>query len=624
MPLFNTVPCGVKSKATYNTSTTTENPCYTTTAAVQTDDIACCSIGALNPPFLVSANGDIAGFNIQNNLLNKNIDLPVMTRGQIVCHYDYSKYYYISQGKIIVFSIDGTAYSITTSQLPAGSLYWITVTPITNTVTIQTLSGIYQYNGELTTTISSSDWTLINDSFVEKKPKWIKDGVISNTNGDAYIYFGNGEITFLDKLNNSGITWTKAIYDFTNVRYYFLSSSYIYTWNMLNDKWETINFPSGGGSSLGFDDLCFDHSLNSLFGIKKYGIWIFNVPSGVWSKIDSDLSGNLICSDSAGNFLIGDIPTSGGVITTNFTYFTYPLSTTTTTKTLVPALEKIKTITLPEGHMYGDYDRDCAITDVDIDVIYKMLLKSVDFEGWADFNNDQRISSFDWDFANLIKTRQDSNDNYYYFCDDYLSKWNININAEQFKIDNGTGMPHSYKLSKTSKYLWYYDIEINGLTENSVITVDNAISVDFSNHDYSVDGLIDMQQALCISKGLSVDLSNERVALLDVVQDGEINDKDIDLLSQYNAEVKTLDPTTMLTKAMIHSDYTIDWFDIIPMENKIRIIVKKLPSHPIPLKITCSDISGNSYKYKGSILYISNNSNILDCSATVDDILGGE
>lgn len=624
MPLFNTVPGSVTPKATYNTSTIVENPIYSYTLdGGAIDNIVTCFVAgssSVNPPFLVSGSGGIVGMGLSDNQLSPNINFPGMTRGQIACDYVNNVYYYISfNNDIMVFSSSNGNFSISgTDHLPEGTLYWITVIPPTSIVTLQTSTGIYQYDGEITTTISATDWNLINSTVISSSPSWVRDGILCDDAG--YICFGNGEMTEMLELEDSGIMGTKAVYDFSNHQYYVLSSSYIYKWQP-GSTGTKINYPSAGISN--FYDLCYDHSLNSLFVITNRGIWLFDITTNAWSEVNSDfLSGNLICSDGTGNFLIGDTLTTSG--STNFTYFTYPLSTTTPTKTLVPALEKIKTITIPEGHMYGDYDRDCAITDVDIDVIYKMLLKSVDFEGWADFNNDQRISSFDWDFANLIKTRQDSNDNYYYFCDDYLSKWNININAEQFKIDNGTGMPHSYKLSKTAKYLWYYDIEINGLTENSVITVNGAITVDFSNHDYSVDGLIDMQQALCISKGLSVDLSNERVALLDVVQDGEINDKDIDLLSQYNAEVKTLDPTTMLTKAMIHSDYTIDWFDIIPMENKIRVIVKKLPSHPIPLKITCSDISGNSYKYKGSILYISNNSNILDCSATVDDILGGE
>ena len=627
MPLFNTVSGGVAPKATYNT--TFENPHYNTTASVDIKDIICSIDGNgifLTQTPIVNGTGAVAGYSLQDNQLVVNMNFPNITSGQIACDYINGTYYYISGNSIVVCSYNNGIFSIDgADHLPSGTLYWITVTPVDSTITLQTSTGIYQYyEGELTTAISSSDWNLINSTVISN-PSWVRDGILGADSG--YICLGNGDITSLTKLDNSGITWTKAVYDFANNQYYFLSSFYsyyIYKWNLSDDTWTKINLPSrintGGGSSGSNHayDLCYDHSLNSLFVIANTGIWLFDITTNAWSKVNSDfLSGSLICSDGTGNFLIGDTLTTSG--STKFTYFTYPLSSTT--KTLVPALEKIKTITLPEGHMYGDYDRDCAITDVDIDVIYKMLLKSVDFEGWSDFNNNQRTDSVDLNIANIIKTKQDSNDNYYYFCDDYLSKWNINTNSEQIQNDSGTSIPHSYKFPKTAKYLWYYDIEMNGVTESSVITVNGATNADFSNKVYD---LTDLNNALRISKGLAVDLSNENIALLDVVQDGEINDKDIDLLHLYNYGATTLDPTTMLTKAIVHSDYTIDWFDIIPMENKVRIIVKKLPSHPIPLKITCNDVSGNSYKYKGSTLYISNNTNILDYSATVDDILGGE
>lgn len=618
MPLFNTVPGSVAPKATYNN--TIENPYYSTTASVDTKDIICSIDGSgifLTQTPIVGGTGSVASYRLQGNQLVLNTNFSNITSGQIACDYINGTYYYIADNSIIVCSYNNGIFSIDgTDHLPEGTLYWITVTPNINMITLQTSTGIYQYEGEITTTISATDWNLINSTVISS-PSWVRDGILGGA--PYYIFFGNGEMTDMLELEDSGIRWTKAVYDFNNDQYYVLSNSYIYKWQP-GSTGTKINFPSGGGSQFGFNDLCFDHSLNSLFGITRYGIWTFNVSSGVWSRVSTSTNlsgGNLICSDGTGNFLIGNTLTTSG--STNFTYFTYPLSSTT--KTLVPALEKIKTITLPEGYMYGDYDRDCAITDVDIDVMYKMLLKSVDFEGWSDFNNNQRTDSVDLNIANIIKTKQDSNDNYYYFCDDYLSKWNININSEQLQTDSGTDVLHSYKLPKTSKYLWYCDIEMNGVTESSVITIDGAITADFSNKVYE---LTDMNNALRISKGLTVDSSNENIALLDVVQDGEINDKDIDLLSQYDAGAATLDPTTMLTKAIVYSDYTIDWFDIIPMENKIRIIVKKLPSHPIPLKITCSDVSGNGYKYKGSTLYISNNTNILDYFSTVDDILGGE
>lgn len=614
MPLFNTVPVSVAPKATYAVTTTTENPQYNTTASVRIKDIICSidGSGIFFTQTPIDGTGAVAAYHVQDNQLVVNMDFPNITSGQIACDYVNGTYYYISGNSIAVYSQNYGNFSIGgTDHLPDGTLYWITVTSNINMITLQTSTGIYQYEGEITTTISSTDWNLINSTVISS-PSWVRDGILGGA--PYYIFFGNGEMTDMLELEDSGIMWTKAVYDFSNDQYYVLSSSYIYKWQP-GSTGTKINYPSAGISN--FYDLCYDHSLNSLFVITNRGIWMFNINENAWSKVNTNLSGNLICSDGTGNFLMGDTLTTSG--STKFTYFTYPLSSAT--KTLVPALEKIKTITLPEGHMYGDYDRNCVITDVDIDVMYKMLLKSVDFEGWSDFNNNQRTDSVDLNIANIIKTKQDSNDNYYYFCDDYLSKWNININSEQLQTDSGTDILHSYKLPKTSKYLWYCDIEMNGVTESSVITIDGAITADFSNKVYE---LTDMNNALRISKGLTVDSSNENIALLDVVQDGEINDKDIDLLSQYDAGAATLDPTTMLTKAIVHSDYTIDWFDIIPMENKIRIIVKKLPSHPIPLKITCSDVSGNGYKYKGSTLYISNNTNILDYSATVDDILGGE
>lgn len=616
MPLFNTVSGGVAPKATYNT--TFENPHYNTMASVDIKDIICSIDG--NGIFLTqtpieNGTGAVAGYSLQDNQLVVNMDFPNITRGQIACDYINGTYYYIADNSIIVYSYNNGIFSIDgADHLPSGTLYWITITPDINIITLQTSTGIYQYyEGEITTTISATDWHLINSTVISN-PSWVRDGILNNA--PSCIYFGNGDMTHVLALEDSGIAWTKVVYDFNNLQYYFLSDSYIYKWSPSDNTWTKINYPSAGISK--FYDLCYDYSLNSLFIITNRGIWLFNINENTWSKINSDfLSGNLICSDGNGHFLIGDTLTTSG--STKFTYFTYPLSSTTT-KTLVPALEKIKTITLPEGHMYGDYDRDCIITDVDIDIMYKMITKSLNFEDWSDFNNNQKTDSIDLNTAYIIKTKQDANDNCY-FCDDCLNKWNININAEQLQTDNGTNVLHSYKLSKTSKYLWYCDIEMNGITENSVITIDGAINVNFSNKVYD---LTDLNNALRISKGLTVDLSAENIALLDVVQDGEINDKDIDLLHQYNYGTTTIDPTTMLTKAIVHSDYTIDWFDIIPMENKIRIIVKKLPSHPIPFKITSSDVSGNSYKYKGSTLYISNNTNILDYSATVDNILGGE
>lgn len=633
MPLFNTVPGGVAPKATYRTSTIVENPIYSYTSdGGGIDNIATCFVGGSssvgqNPPFLFSSAGSIVGINIQNNQLNLNIDFPGVTSGQIACDYIHSVYYYISEfNNITVLShADGYSSISGTDHLPSGTLYWITVTPDINIVTLQTSTGIYQYEGELTTAISSTDWNLINSTVISTNPSWVRDGILSADSG--YIYFGNGDITSLAKLDTSGTTWTKVAYNFSSLQYYFLSDSYyMYIWNLSDNTWTKTNYPSSSGfEGMHIYDLCFDQSLYSLFFITNRGILLFDITKDAsWSEvINSDLSGNFICSDGEGNFLIGDTLTTPG--STKFTYFTYPLSTTVSTKTLVPALEKIKAITLPEGHMYGDYDRDCIITDHDYNAIRDIILGNLEETDttWADLNLNGNIMIDDATIAYDCADKASTDSENYYFGSDCLRNWQVNSVATNFKYEN-IPVDTLWTLSKSSKYLWYYDIEMNGITENSVITIDGAITVDFSNHNYAEDGLIDIQQALRISKGLTADLSNEGVALLDVVQDGEINDKDIDLLYRYNAEVTTLDPTTMLTKAIVHSDYTIDWFDIIPMENKIRIIVKKLPSHPIPLKITSSDVSGNSYKYKGSTLYISSNTNILDYSATVDDILGGE
>lgn len=626
MPLFNTVPGSVAPKATYNTSTIVENPIYSYTSdAGGIDNIATCFVGGSssvgqNPPFLVSSGRSIVGINIQNNQLNLNIDFPHMSSGQIACDYVNSVYYYILGNNIIVFShSNGYSYISGTDHLPEGTLYWITVNPNDSTVTLQTSTGIHQYTGEITTTISSTDWNLINPTVISTNPSWVRDGIFSADSAYGYLLSGDTTILVsLDKLNDSGITWTKAVYDFGSVSYYFLSRSHIYKWNLSGNEWTKINYPGAGISN--FYDLCYDHSLNSLFVITNRGIWIFDTTKGIWSKVNSDLSGNFICSDGEGNFLIGDTLTTLG--STKFTYFTYPLSTTTTTKTLVPALEKIKTTTLPEGHMYGDYDRDCIITDYDSNAIRDIILGNLEDTDttWADLNLNGSINIDDAQTAYDCAAKASADSENYYFGSDCLRNWQVNSVATNFKYEN-IPVDTLWTLSKSSKYLWYCDIEMSGVTESSVITIDGAITVDFSNKVYD---LTDLNNALRISKGLTVDLSAENIALLDVVQDGEINDKDIDLLHQYNYGTTTLDPTTMLTKAIVHSDYTIGWFDIIPMENKIRIIVKKLPSHPIPLKITSSDVSGNSYKYKGSTLYISSNTNILDYSATVDDILGGE
>ena len=615
MPLFNTVPGSVIPKATYNANV--ENPHYNTTASVDTKDIICSIDG--NGIFftqtpIVSGTGAVATYRLQDNQLVLNMDFPNITSGQIACDYVNNAYYYISGNSIVVYSQANGNFSIDgTDHLPDGTLYWITVTPPNSIVTLQTSTGIYQYEGEITTTTSSTDWNLVNSTVIST-PSWVRDGILGGA--PQYIFFGNGEMTDMLELEDSGIMWTKAVYDFSNDQYYVLSNSYIYKWQP-GSTGTKINYPGAGISN--FYDLCYDLSLNLLFVITDRGIWLFDITTNAWSKVNSNLSGNFICSDGTGNFLIGDTLTTSG--STKFTYFTYPLSSTT--KTLVPALKKIKTITLPEGHMYGDYDRDCIITDVD----YNECYKAVWIGDWDDkyqcfdFDNNKVFTSYDMNIVNSLKTLSQEDIDNYYFCDDCLNKWNININSQQLQYDSGTDIPHSHKLPKTSKYLWYCDIEMNGVTESSVITVDNAITVDFSNKSYD---LTDMKNIDRIVNGMSTSLTASEIALLDVVQDGEITEADKNLAYKYFSGSETLDPTTMLTKAIVHSDYTIDWFDIIPMENKIRVIVKKLPSHPIPLKITCNDVSGNSYKYKGSTLYISSNTNILDYSATVDDILGGE
>ena len=337
MPLFNTVSGSVAPKATYRTSTIVEKPRYNTTASVDTKDIICSIDGNgiffVHTP-IVNGTGAVANYHLQDNQLVKNMDCPPITSGQIACDYINGTYYYISGNDIIVYSSNNGSFSIGADHLPNGILYWITVTPDINIITLQTSNGIYQYEGELTTAISSADWNLINSTAISN-PSWVRDGIINNTPG--CYHFGNGDMTHLLILDDSGILWTKAVYDFANGQYYFLSSSYIYKWNISDNTWTEINYPSAGISE--FYDLCVDITLNSLFIITGRGIWIFDFANNSWSKINNDnLSGNLICSDGNGNFLIGDNLTSG---TTNFTYFTYPLSTTSTTKTLVPALEKI-------------------------------------------------------------------------------------------------------------------------------------------------------------------------------------------------------------------------------------------------------------------------------------------
>ena len=356
MPLFNTVPGSVAPKATYKTSTDVENPIYSATSGTIEDNIACCFIdgsssGGQNPPFLVSAGGSIAGINVQDNQLNINPNFPGMsTSGQIACDYVNNVYYYISDNNITVLSHTNGYSSIGTDHLPEGTLYWITVNPNDSTVTLQTSTGLYQYGGEITTTISATDWTLINSTVISTSPTWVRDGILSADSAYGYLLSGDTTaIVNLDKLSDSGITWTKAVYDFINTQYYFLSDSYIYKWNVSSDEWTKISYPSAGISN--FYDLCYDHSLNSLFITTNRGIWLFDITKNKWSTVNSDfLPGNLICSDGAGNFLIGDTLITPG--STEFTYFTYPLSTTTTTKTLVPALEKITSSSAGNGYKY--------------------------------------------------------------------------------------------------------------------------------------------------------------------------------------------------------------------------------------------------------------------------------
>lgn len=354
MPLFNTVPGSVAPKATYRTSTIVEKPRYNTTASVETKDIICSIDGNgifLTQAPIVSDTGvvagyAVAGYHLQDNQLVVNMDFPNITSGQIACDYVNGTYYYIADNSIIVCSHNNGNFSIDgADHLPNGTLYWITVTPDINIVTLQTSTGIYQYNGEITTTINAADWNLINPEVISTDPSWVRDGILNNTPG--CYHFGNGDVTNLLILDDSGIAWTKAVYDFASASYYFLSSSYIYKWD-LSSTWTKINYPSANIGKI--YDFCSDPSLTSLFIITDIGIWIFDLTNTSWSKINSDnLSGNLICSDGTGNFLIGDTLTTPG--STKFTYFTYPLSTTTTTKTLVPALEKITSSDVP-GNSY--------------------------------------------------------------------------------------------------------------------------------------------------------------------------------------------------------------------------------------------------------------------------------
>lgn len=334
MPLFNTVPGSVAPKATYNA--TVENPQYNTTASVDTKDIICSIDG--NGIFftqtpIVDGTGAVAAYRLQDNQLVLNMDFPNITSGQIACDYVNGAYYYISGNDIIVYSSNNGSFSIGADHLPNGTLYWITVTPLNSVVTLQTSTGIYQYEGEITTTTSSTDWNLINSTVIAL-PDWVRDGILAA--GVYKYFFGNGEMTDMLELEDSGIMWTKAVYDFNNDQYYVLSNSYIYKWQP-GSTGTTINYPSSGISK--FYDLCYDLSLNSLFVITDRGIWLFDINENTWSKVNSNLlSGNLICSDGSGHFLIGDTFTTSG--STKFTYFTYPLSSSTT-KTLVPALEKV-------------------------------------------------------------------------------------------------------------------------------------------------------------------------------------------------------------------------------------------------------------------------------------------
>lgn len=338
MPLFNTVPGGVAPKATYNTSTIVEKPIYSHIESVGIKDIICSIDG--NGIFftqrpIVDGTGAVAAYRLQDNQLVLNMDFPNITSGQIACDYVNGAYYYISGNSIAVYSQTNGNFSIDgTDHLPNGTLYWITVTPLNSVVTLQTSTGIYQYEGEITTTTSSTDWNLINSTVIAL-PDWVRDGILAA--GVYKYFFGNGEMTDMLELEDSGILWTKAVYDIVNNQYYVLSDSYIYEWSPGSTGTE-INYPSAGISK--FYDLCYDLSLNSLFVITDIGIWLFDINENTWSKVNSNLlSGNFICSDGEGNFLIGDTLTTSG--STEFTYFTYPLSTTISTKTLVPALEKI-------------------------------------------------------------------------------------------------------------------------------------------------------------------------------------------------------------------------------------------------------------------------------------------
>ena len=346
MPLFNTVPGGVAPKATYNTSTIVEKPIYSYIESVGTKDIICSIDGNgifLTQTPIVNGTGAVTSYRLQGNQLVVNMDFPNITSGQIACDYVNGAYYYISGNSIAVYSLTNGNFSIDgTDHLPNGTLYWITVTPLNSMVTLQTSTGIYQYEGEITTTTSSTDWNLINSTVIAL-PDWVRDGILAA--GVYKYFFGNGEMTDMLELEDSSILWTKAVYDIVNNQYYVLSDSYIYEWSP-GSTGTKINYPSAGISK--FYDLCYDLSLNSLFVITDIGIWLFDIAKTTWSKVNSDfLLGNLICSDGMGNFLIADTTSES----TLFTYFTYPLSTTVSTKTLVPALEKI-TSSSGNGYKY--------------------------------------------------------------------------------------------------------------------------------------------------------------------------------------------------------------------------------------------------------------------------------
>lgn len=330
MPLFNTVPGSVAPKATYAVTTTTENPILSINLTDTASNIVPCS----NNTFLarsggIGSGGAIAQYGMSGGQLEENINFPPISHGQIAYDSINSVNYWINGSDIIIYSESAGFDSIGSGYYPGSPPAWIMVNPYSSLVTLQTSDGIYQYDGELTSTMSESNWTQLSTAnFVDATIA--ENGLLQQAGSNPFC-IDQGHLRPIP-LNTQ---FSSFCYDAFDDCYCFsIADGSLLTYSISDDTVQIVN-----NSIPVFNDMYYEDSTGYIWGINAVtGIYYVNPLNNFeYNKLETNHYGNLICGDNHSNFLIKDDAVSENTLT----YFTYPLSTITTTKTLVPALEKI-------------------------------------------------------------------------------------------------------------------------------------------------------------------------------------------------------------------------------------------------------------------------------------------